>query len=119
MKLACVNWASHLELVVAEGLGQQPVDVISKKIKDLGFNCVRLTWPLYLATNESLACLTVRESFVNAGLSDSISGLQANNPSIVDLSLINAFQVIFYHLFLYLFIELYKSIFHHANHYTL
>lgn len=94
MKLACVNWASHLELVVAEGLGQQPVDVISKKIKDLGFNCVRLTWPLYLATNESLACLTVRESFVNAGLSDSISGLQANNPSIVDLSLINAFQAV-------------------------
>lgn len=93
MKLACVNWASHLELVVAEGLTKQPVDVISKKIKDMGFNCVRLTWPLDLATNDSLASTTVRQSFVNAGLLDSISDLQANNPSIVDLSLIDAFQV--------------------------
>lgn len=92
MKLACVNWASHLELVVAEGLTQQPVDVISKKIIDMGFNCVRLTWPLYLATNDSLASLTVRESFLSAGLLDSIPGLQANNPTIVDLSLISAFQ---------------------------
>ncbi|XP_021743763.1 uncharacterized protein LOC110709812 [Chenopodium quinoa] len=94
VKLACVNWASHLELVVAEGLTHQPVDVISKNIRDMGFNCVRLTWPLYLATNDSLASLTVRQSFVNAGLLDSISGLQANNPSIVDLSLINAFQTV-------------------------
>ncbi|KNA25696.1 hypothetical protein SOVF_003190 [Spinacia oleracea] len=92
VKLACVNWASHLELVVAEGLTKQPVDVISKKIKDMGFNCVRLTWPLDLATNDSLASTTVRQSFVNAGLLDSISDLQANNPSIVDLSLIDAFQ---------------------------
>lgn len=80
---------------MAEGLNKQPVDVISKKIKDLGFNCVRLTWPIYLASNESLASLTVRQSFLNAGLSASvIAELQANNPSIVDLSLINAFQVI-------------------------
>ncbi|KAL2903448.1 Glycosyl hydrolase 5 family protein [Bienertia sinuspersici] len=92
VKLACVNWASHLDLVVAEGLNKQPVDVISKKINDLGFNCVRLTWPLYLATNHSLASLTVKQSFLNAGLLDSFSGVQANNPSIVDLSLISTFK---------------------------
>nr|GMD21670.1 glycosyl hydrolase 5 family protein-like [Ipomoea batatas] len=94
VKLACVNWVTHLEVAVAEGLSKQPVDVISKKIVDMGFNCVRLTWPLFLFTNDSLASLTVRQSFKNLGLLESIAGLQANNPSIVDLPLITAYQVV-------------------------
>ncbi|XP_022876769.1 uncharacterized protein LOC111394961 [Olea europaea var. sylvestris] len=93
VKLACVNWVSHLDVVVAEGLSKQPVDVISKGILDMGFNCVRLTWPLFLFTNDTLASITVRQSFKNLGLVESIAGLQSNNPSIVDLSLINAYQV--------------------------
>ncbi|KAL8142434.1 hypothetical protein V2J09_015466 [Rumex salicifolius] len=94
VKLACVNWPSHLEAVVAEGLSKQPISVISQMIKTMGFNCVRLTWPLYLATNDSLASITVRQSFQGIGLSESIAGLQANNPSIVDLSLLDAFQAV-------------------------
>ena len=93
VKLACVNWVSHLEAMVTEGLSKQPVDAISKKIASMGFNCVRLTWPLFLVTNDSLASVTVRQSFQSLGLSDTISGIQANNPSIIDLPLIKAFQV--------------------------
>lgn len=93
VKLACVNWASHLEPVVAEGLSKRPVDDISKGILAMGFNCVRFTWPIYLATNDSLASLTVRRSFQSLGLSDAIVGIQTNNPSIIDLPLIKAFQV--------------------------
>ncbi|RVW72603.1 hypothetical protein CK203_050611 [Vitis vinifera] len=93
VKLACVNWPSHLEAVVAEGLSKQPVAMISKKIGSMGFNCVRLTWPLFLATNQSLASLTVRQSFQRLGLLESIAGFQANNPSMVDLPLISAYQV--------------------------
>lgn len=93
VKLACVNWVSHLDAVVAEGLSKQPVDVISKGIKSMGFNCVRLTWPILLVTNDSLSSLTVRQSFQNLGLLDSVAGVQANNPSIIDLTLIQAFQV--------------------------
>ena len=93
VKLACVNWVSHLEAMVTEGLSKQPVDTISKKIASMGFNCVRLTWPLFLVTNDSLASVTVRQSFQSLGLSDTISGIQANNPSIIDLPLIKAFQV--------------------------
>ncbi|KAJ1386170.1 Ricin B, lectin domain [Sesbania bispinosa] len=92
VKLACVNWVSHLEAVVAEGLSKQPVDVISKGIKSTGFNCVRLTWPILLLTNDSLASLTVRQSFQSLGLLETVAGVQANNPSIVDLTLIQAFQ---------------------------
>ena len=93
VKLACVNWVSHLEAMVTEGLSKQPVDAISKKIASMGFNCVRLTWPVFLVTNDSLASVTVRQSFQSLGLSDTISGIQANNPSIIDLPLIKAFQV--------------------------
>ncbi|KAL8497453.1 hypothetical protein ACS0TY_020956 [Phlomoides rotata] len=94
VKLACVNWPSHLDVVVTEGLSKQPVDDISQEIANLGFNCVRLTWPLFLFSNDSLASLTVRQSFKNLGLFDSIAGFQINNPSIIDLSLINAYQAV-------------------------
>lgn len=93
VKLACVNWVTHLEPVVAEGLSKQPMDAISKRIISMGFNCVRLTWPLFLATNDSLASTTVRQSFQRHGLLEAISGIQANNPSIIDLPLIEAYQV--------------------------
>ncbi|KAM4120506.1 hypothetical protein ACJW30_03G137600 [Castanea mollissima] len=94
VKLACINWVSHLEPMVAEGLSKQPMDAISKKIVSMGFNCVRLTWPLFLVTNDSLASLTVRQSFQSLGLFESIAGILANNPSIIDLPLIKAYQAV-------------------------
>ncbi|XP_075485386.1 glycosyl hydrolase 5 family protein-like [Primulina tabacum] len=94
VKLACVNWPSHLEVVVAEGLSKKPVDVISKEIVDMGFNCVRLTWPLFLFTDDTLASTSVRQSFKNLGLIASISGFQKNNPSIIDLTLTRAYQAV-------------------------
>ncbi|PIN09359.1 Cellulase [Handroanthus impetiginosus] len=94
VKLSCVNWPSHLEVVVAEGLSKQPVDEISEEIRSLGFNCVRLTWPLFLFTNDTLASISVRQSFKNLGLVEAIEGFQTNNPSIIDLSLINAYQAV-------------------------
>lgn len=93
VKLACVNWVSHLEPVVVEGMGKQPLDTISKKIAAMGFNCVRLTWPLFLVTNDSLAGLTVRQSFQALGLMESIAGIQVNNPDLLNLTLIQAFKV--------------------------
>ena len=93
VKLACVNWVSHLDTMVAEGLNNQPLDAISKKMVSMGFNCVRLTWPLFMVTNNLLGSLTVRESFQKLGLSQYISGIQAKNPSIINVSIIKAFQV--------------------------
>ncbi|XP_017971424.1 PREDICTED: uncharacterized protein LOC18609612 [Theobroma cacao] len=94
VKLACVNWVSHLEPMVAEGLSKLPMDVIAKRIVSTGFNCVRLTWPLFLVTNDSLASLTVRQSFQRLGLLESIAGIQTNNPSIIDVSLLKAYQAV-------------------------
>ena len=95
----CANWPSHLQPVVAEGLSKQPVDAVAKKIVEMGFNCVRLTWPLDLMTNETLANnVTVRQSFQSLGLNDDIVGFQTNNPSIIDLPLIEAYKVLLQYL---------------------
>ncbi|CAN0929325.1 Glycosyl hydrolase 5 family protein, partial [Linum grandiflorum] len=94
VKLACVNLASHLEPMVAEGLNRLPINVIAQKITSMGFNCVRLTWPLYLVTNATLGSTTVRQSFRRLQLLEPIRGIQANNPSLIDVSLLQAFKVV-------------------------
>jgi hypothetical protein len=96
VKLACVNWPSHLETMFAEGLSKQPVDVISRSIISMGFNCVRLTWATFMVTNSSYSSLTVRQSFQALNLIESIGGIKANNPSMLNLTLIEAFKVILY-----------------------
>ncbi|KMZ71266.1 hypothetical protein ZOSMA_184G00180 [Zostera marina] len=92
VKLACVNWVSHLQPVFAEGLGKKSVSEISKDIKSNGFNCVRFTWPTDLATNNTLASLTVRRNFESLGLYHAIPGIAANNPDLIDLPIIEAYE---------------------------
>ncbi|KAM0828440.1 hypothetical protein ACQ4PT_067556 [Festuca glaucescens] len=43
VKLACANWASHLEPVAAEGLSRRGMGDIAARITAMGFNCVRLS----------------------------------------------------------------------------
>ncbi|TVU15557.1 hypothetical protein EJB05_39082, partial [Eragrostis curvula] len=92
VKLACVNWPSHLEPMLAEGLSKQPVGVIAGDVAAMGFNCVRLTWPTFLVTNASYSDLTVAQSFLRLNLTESLAGIRANNPGIVDLKLIDAYK---------------------------
>ncbi|KAL6882721.1 hypothetical protein ACP4OV_011411 [Aristida adscensionis] len=94
VKLACVNWPSHLEPMLAEGLGKQPVGVIAGDVAAMGFNCVRLTWPTFLVTNASYSNLTVAQSFLRLNLTESLAGIRVNNPALVDLKLIDAFKAV-------------------------
>lgn len=94
VKLACVNWPAHLQPTVAEGLSKQPLDSISKKIVSMGFNCVRLSWPLDLMINDTLALnVTVKQSFESLNLFEDALGIQTHNPKLLHLPLFNAFQV--------------------------
>lgn len=94
VKLACVNWPGHLQPVLAEGLHKQPVDAIVNRVKLMGFNCVRFTWPTELAINNTLASTTVRESFQRFGLIRALNGVEMHNPRILDLTLMDAFKVV-------------------------
>jgi hypothetical protein len=93
VKLACANWASHLEPVAAEGLSRRGVGDIAARIVAMGFNCVRLTWPTYLATNATLSSLPLRWSLEILGLRESAAGVRVNNPALLDLPLIDVFRV--------------------------
>lgn len=47
VKMACVNWyGAHMERYVVDGLDIQPYQFIVSRVKDLGFNCVRLVYSL-------------------------------------------------------------------------
>ncbi|CAN6268272.1 unnamed protein product [Urochloa humidicola] len=94
VKLACVNWPSHLEPMLAEGLGKQPVGAIAAAVSSMGFNCVRLTWPTFLVTNASYGDVTVAQSFRRLNLTESLAGITVNNPTFVDLKLIEALKAV-------------------------
>ncbi|PIA51559.1 hypothetical protein AQUCO_01100423v1 [Aquilegia coerulea] len=78
--------------MLAEGLNKIPLDDISKKIVSLGFNCVRLTWPVAFATNGSLFSLTVENSFKNLGLNQALAGIEKYNPNFPKLTIVRAYQ---------------------------
>ncbi|KAI3631915.1 hypothetical protein MIR68_009751 [Amoeboaphelidium protococcarum] len=46
VKMACVNWASHMEALIPEGLAHYSVTELAASIYNLGFNCVRYTYSM-------------------------------------------------------------------------
>ncbi|XP_027774571.1 glycosyl hydrolase 5 family protein-like [Solanum pennellii] len=88
VKLACVNWAAHLQTMIPEGLDQQPINKIVKHISLMGFNCVRLTWATYMFTRYSN--LTVAQSFAINGLHDALTKIAQKNPQLLGLSVFEA-----------------------------
>jgi endoglucanase len=63
-KLRCVNWGGHLETNTPEGLQHQTPDYIASWIAKNGFNCVRLTYSIDMALNQTVL---VEDSFNEAG----------------------------------------------------
>lgn len=60
IKLKCVNWPGHLNVMIPERLHKKPIKSIVYDISNtMGFNCVRLTWATYMYTRYSN--LTVSE----------------------------------------------------------
>ena len=94
VKLACVNWVSHLQPMVAEGLHKRPVGEIAGVILSMGFNCVRLTWATYMFTRPSYGNRTVAESLGGLGLSQAKEGVAKNNPELLNLSLVDAYEAV-------------------------
>ncbi|PIN07242.1 Cellulase [Handroanthus impetiginosus] len=67
---------------------QKPVGEIVRHIKEMGFNCVRLTWATHMVTRQ--ADLRVGESFRRVGLGNVVEGVVKNNPGLVNLTVVDA-----------------------------
>lgn len=80
-----MNWPSHLEPMIAEGLEKKPLKHITKQIAAAGFNCVRFTWPTYMFTRPDYGGLTVSESLDKLNLTAAKAGVGKNNPSFLKM----------------------------------
>ena len=92
VKLMCVNWPSHMEAMLVEGLQFKRLDDIAALIVKLRFNCVRLTYPIYMFTR--YANLTVQQSFQKLDLKEAITGITQNNPSILNMTIVEAYVAV-------------------------
>ncbi|XP_050227071.1 glycosyl hydrolase 5 family protein-like [Mercurialis annua] len=90
VKLACVNWPSHMETMLAEGLHEQPLKKIVALLVKQRFNCVRLTYATYMWTR--YANRTVSESF--DFLPDIKKGIGKNNPGFLSKKLPEAYEAV-------------------------
>lgn len=92
VKLACVNWVSHLQPMVTEGLSRQPLKYITSTIVSQGFNCVRLTWATFMVTNPANRNQTVQGSLNSLNLSDAAAAMAVSNPEFLDLTLMDSYK---------------------------
>ncbi|CAI0414721.1 unnamed protein product [Linum tenue] len=66
VKLACANWPGAAETMLPEGLDRQPLPNIVAAIRQLGFNCVRLTYATYMDEIARFNPLVVRMTHLQA-----------------------------------------------------
>uniref|UniRef100_A0A9I9DR56 Glycoside hydrolase family 5 domain-containing protein n=1 Tax=Cucumis melo TaxID=3656 RepID=A0A9I9DR56_CUCME len=92
VKLMCVNWAGHMQGMLVEGLHRRPLDDIAALVAKLRFNCVRLTYSIHMFTRH--ANVTVKQSFENFDMKDALVGIAQNNPSILNLTLVEAYGAV-------------------------
>lgn len=94
VKLSCVNWASHLETMMAEGLDKQPLRNVVSQIVQNKFNCVRLTWPTFMFTRPDFGSRAVTNSFDSLNLTDAKAGFAKNNPDLLNMNVIQVYDAV-------------------------
>ena len=95
-KLVCGNWAGHLRPMMPEGLDRQPLkDLVAQLVKHK-FNCVRLTYAIYMWTryghdnvNDTLNALDAPEV---------VEAIAKNNPSVLNMTHIQVFEAVVHEL---------------------
>ncbi|KAJ7968636.1 Endoglucanase [Quillaja saponaria] len=92
MKLTCVNWPTHLEVMLAEGLDKQPLKDIVSLIAQTGINCVRLTWATFMFTRYSN--VTVEATMSSLNLTAVMAGVTKYNPFVLKKTHIEAYDAV-------------------------
>ncbi|KAL3635631.1 hypothetical protein CASFOL_020178 [Castilleja foliolosa] len=94
VKLACVNWVSHSEPMIAEGLEKKPINYIATQIAANGFNCVRFTWATFMFTRPDYKNRKVSQSLDKYNLTAAKSGIAKNNPQILNMKVIDVHKAV-------------------------
>ncbi|KAK6933827.1 Glycoside hydrolase, family 5 [Dillenia turbinata] len=94
VKLKCIDWAAHMQTMLAEGLDRKPLSDIASQVSSLGFNCVRLTWATFMFTRTEYGNLGVAQSLKTLGLVEAMRGLEENNPSFMNLTVLEAYVAV-------------------------
>jgi len=92
VKLHCVNWSSHMNAMVAEGLETIPLKDVIAQLKGLGFDCVRYTWATEMFTRYSN--YKVGENLDKLNLTSSRLGIRFYNPSLENITVVEAFDFV-------------------------
>ena len=91
-KLVCGNWASHLQPMLPEGLDKQPLkDLVAQVVKQK-FNCVRLTYAIYMWTRYENH--VVEDTLKTLDIPEVVKGIAKTNPSLLKMTHIQAFDVV-------------------------
>ncbi|CAA0820472.1 Cellulase (glycosyl hydrolase family 5) protein [Striga hermonthica] len=94
VKLKCVNWVSHLQPMIAEGLDKKPLSVIVGNISQSGFNCVRFSWATYMFTRHEYYGLTVSQSLDKYNLVAAKAGVDEHNKWILKMKIKEAHEAV-------------------------
>lgn len=90
VKLVCVNWPSHTQSMLIEGLDRRPLKDLADEAVRLRFNCVRLTYATHMFTR--YANRTVEENFDLLDLKASKAGLALHNPFVLNMTIPEAYE---------------------------
>ncbi|XP_061340173.1 glycosyl hydrolase 5 family protein-like [Gastrolobium bilobum] len=89
-KMVCGNWAGHLRPMIPEGLDKRPLKELVGELVKHKFNCVRLTYAIYMWTRHGNHI--VNDTFSNFDAPEVVDGIAKNNPSVLNMTHIQAFE---------------------------
>ena len=96
VRLSCVNWPTHMETMLPEGLHHNSANNIAALVAQMGFNCVRLSYSIDFALliPNPASTPTARQSLTKQSLTQLISGFTQHNPTLIDKSVVTAFEAV-------------------------
>ena len=92
VKLVCVNWPSHTQSMLIEGLNHRPLKELADEAIKLRFNCVRLTYATHMFTR--YANRTVEENFDLLDLEQAKAGLAQYNAFVLNKTIAEAYEAV-------------------------
>ncbi|WVZ17110.1 hypothetical protein V8G54_010092 [Vigna mungo] len=92
VKLVCANWAGHLQPMMPEGLDKRPLKEIVGELVKHNFNCVRLTYAIYMWTR--YAHENVSANLASLDVPEVVQGIAKNNPSVLSMTHIQTFHAV-------------------------